>query len=100
MPNPRDQMYPSQTSQPLIHVLTHNSSLHFRPFSPSEYQQNIHDAFYRCQARSESGVAISRRVRVRAGESKININKISHISYSIHFRVIMIKVDMKTYKTK
>ena len=78
-------MYPSQTSQPLIHVLTHNSSLHFRPFSPSEYQQNIHDAFYRCQARSESGIAISRRVRVRAGELEMNMHQMNHISYTDYF---------------
>ena len=68
LPYRRDQSFPSHVSQPLIQVLTHNNSLHFRPFSPSEYQQNVHNTFYRCHARSESGVAISRRVRVRAGE--------------------------------
>ena len=68
LPYQREQAYSSHGPKPLMQVLSHNNSLHFRPFSASEYQQNIHDIFYRCQAKSESGVAISRRVKVRAGK--------------------------------
>ena len=59
---------PSISSPALHHVLQHNNSLHFRAFSTSEFDPNIHDSFYRCMATSESGVALSRRVRVRAGD--------------------------------
>ena len=62
------ESYMSKISQtPLLQVLTHNNSLHFRPFSPSEFQHNVHDTYYRCRAMSESGIALSRRVRVSAG---------------------------------
>ena len=71
-PNP-SPTYESQIS-PLFRVLTHNNSLSFRAFSPSEFQHHVHDAFYRCQARSESGVALSRRVRVRAGKYHLILN--------------------------
>ena len=65
----RPQTYnPSISSPALHHVLQHNNSLHFRAFSTSEFDPNIHDSFYRCMATSESGVALSRRVRVRAGD--------------------------------
>ena len=66
--NPAPTYNPSISSPALHHVLQHNNSLHFRAFSTSEFDPNIHDSFYRCMATSESGVALSRRVRVRAGD--------------------------------
>ena len=64
----QDPKYTTEVT-PLFHVLSHNKSLYFRPFSPSEFRQDIHDTLYQCRATSESGIALSRRVRVKAGKT-------------------------------
>ena len=58
----------NQSSDPLLEVLAHNRSLRFRPFAPSEYNSDIHSAEYQCQARSESGATLSRKVTVTSGK--------------------------------
>ncbi len=40
----------------------------FRPFSPQEYKNEVHQATYLCKASSESGVIHSRHVKVKAGD--------------------------------
>lgn len=53
----------------LLSVLPHNNSLSFRAFSASDYDPKIHSATYQCKAVSESGVTLSRPVKVTAGKS-------------------------------
>ena len=52
----------------LWQVLPHNNSLKFRPYSPSEYNPEIHKASYVCRASSESGTVLSRAVHVKSGK--------------------------------
>ena len=52
----------------LYTVLPHNRSLHFRPFHANEFDPAIHGSAVRCQAESQSGKIISRRIAVKAGK--------------------------------
>ncbi len=58
----------NNNNEPLVMVLPHNGSLHFRPFHAREFRPQVHAAAYWCRAQSQSGAIVSPRVKVRAGE--------------------------------
>ena len=68
--NRKSLVFATNASDNLLQVLPHNHSLRFRPFAPSEFNSDIHSGHYQCQARSESGITLSRKVHVNAGKLK------------------------------
>ena len=51
-----------------LRTVRDDGSLIFRPFSASEYRQDIHSAFYKCLATNSFGTIESHPVKVRASE--------------------------------
>ncbi len=73
-PGGGDQHQHHEAALPLVEVLPHNNSLRFRPFHAREFDPSVHSAGFRCEARSQSGAVLARRVRVKAGRWKLSVS--------------------------